>query len=82
MFTGIGILWKPLKMLKMYGTWRKQPVATGIIPPTLGLVNPDVQCDLNHVAGKAQTKQVHYAMTNAFGFGGQNSSLVLGEYKG
>ena len=57
-------------------------IQTGIIPPTLGLVNPDVQCDLNHVAGKAQTKQVHYAMTNAFGFGGQNSSLVLGEYKG
>lgn len=55
-------------------------IQTGIVPPTLGLVNPDEQCDLNHVPGKAEKRPVHYAMTNAFGFGGQNSSLVVGEY--
>lgn len=55
-------------------------IQTGIVPPTLGLVNADEQCDLNHVPGKAEKRPVHYAMTNAFGFGGQNSSLVVGEY--
>ena len=39
-----------------------------------------VSCMQNHVPGKAEKRPVHYAMTNAFGFGGQNSSLVVGEY--
>ena len=54
-------------------------IQTGIVPPTLGLVNAEEQCDLNHVPGKAEKRPDHYAMTNAFGFGGQNSSLVVGE---
>lgn len=56
-------------------------IQDGIIPPTLNLVTPDEDCDLNYVPGKAEKRTVRYAMTNAFGFGGQNSSLVLGRYE-
>ena len=56
-------------------------IQDGIIPPTLNLVIPDEDCDLNYVPGKAEKRTVRYAMTNAFGFGGQNSSLVLGRYE-
>lgn len=54
-------------------------VQTGIVPPTLNLTTPDEQCDLNYVPDQAETRTVNYAMTNAFGFGGQNSSLIIGK---
>ncbi len=53
-------------------------VQEGIIPPTLNLNTPDEECDLNYVPNKAVQREVKYAMTNAFGFGGQNSSLIVG----
>lgn len=55
-------------------------IEEGIIPPTLNLNTPDEECDLNYVPGQAIRRTVDYAMTNAFGFGGQNSSLILGRY--
>ncbi len=53
-------------------------VQEGVIPPTLNLNTPDEECDLNYVRNKAVKREVRYAMTNAFGFGGQNSSLIIG----
>lgn len=53
-------------------------VQEGIIPPTLNLNTPDEECDLNYVPNKAVQREVKYAMTNAFGFGGQNSCLIVG----
>lgn len=53
-------------------------IQEGIIPPTLNLNTPDEECDLNYVPNKAVQREVKYAMTNAFGFGGQNSSLIVG----
>lgn len=53
-------------------------VQEGVIPPTLNLNTPDDECDLNYVPNKAVKREVRYAMTNAFGFGGQNSSLIIG----
>ena len=50
---------------------------TGDLPPTINLENPDDGCDLDYVANEAQHREVQYAMTNSFGFGGHNSSLVL-----
>ena len=50
---------------------------TGIIPPTINLVNQDPECDLNYVPNKAIKKELRYALNNSFGFGGTNSSLVL-----
>lgn len=55
-------------------------IEEGIVPPTLNLSTPDEACDLNYVPGKAANRDVRFAMTNAFGFGGQNSSLIVGKY--
>ena len=54
-------------------------LATGDIPPTINLDNPDEGCDLDFVANTAQNRDLKYVMTNSFGFGGHNSSLVLGK---
>lgn len=51
-------------------------VQRGVIVPTAGLVDPDAACDLRH-ARQAQTQTVRAAMSNAFGFGGTDTVLVL-----
>lgn len=56
-------------------------IETGVIPPTINLDTPDEECDLDYVANTARKVQVDVAMSNAFGFGGQNSSIVVGKYK-
>jgi 3-oxoacyl-[acyl-carrier-protein] synthase II len=53
----------------------------GIIPPTINLDNPDDECDLDYVPHTARKALVKYAMTNSFGFGGTNASLILKEYQ-
>ncbi len=50
---------------------------TGLLPPTLNLDNPDPDCDLNLVAKRAARADIHAAMSNSLGFGGQNSSIIL-----
>ena len=49
----------------------------GIIPPTVNLDDPDPECALRHVANRSQEHPVHVAISNSFGFGGNNTSLVL-----
>jgi 3-oxoacyl-[acyl-carrier-protein] synthase II len=49
----------------------------GIIPPTINLDNPGEECDLDYVPHVARKVNVNVAMTNSFGFGGTNASLVL-----
>ena len=59
-----------------------QCIRTGIVPPTLNLDNLDESCvPLNYVPHKAIKKEVHVAMSNSFGFGGQNSSVVFKKYE-
>lgn len=59
-----------------------QCIRTGVVPPTLNLEEPDEKCaPLNYVPGKAIEKKVKVAMSNSFGFGGQNSSVIFKEYK-
>ncbi len=53
-------------------------IETGILPPTLNLDNPSEGCDMNLVAHVAQERKVNYALSNSFGFGGTNASLILG----
>jgi 3-oxoacyl-[acyl-carrier-protein] synthase II len=50
---------------------------TGIIPPTINLDNPSDGCDLDYVPHVAREHQVDVAMSNSFGFGGTNGTLVL-----
>jgi 3-oxoacyl-[acyl-carrier-protein] synthase II len=52
-------------------------IRDGLLPPTLNLTDPDPDCSLAHVAGGAGRRAVSVAVTNSFGFGGTNASLVL-----
>ncbi|MBF0435419.1 MAG: beta-ketoacyl-ACP synthase II [Magnetococcales bacterium] len=47
------------------------------VPPTINLDNPDTDCDLDYVPHTARNADMEYALTNSFGFGGTNSSLLL-----
>lgn len=48
------------------------------IPPTINLDKPDPECDLDYVPGKARTFSGRTVLSNSFGFGGQNATLILG----
>ena len=50
--------------------------AEGVVPPTINLENPDPECDLDYVPGAARNMTVRVAITNSFGFGGHNATLV------
>lgn len=52
-----------------------------VVPPTLHLSHPDGECDLDYVPNTARRQTVNIAMSNAFGFGGQNSSILLQKYQ-
>jgi 3-oxoacyl-[acyl-carrier-protein] synthase II len=53
-------------------------LARGVIAPTINLENPDPECDLDYTPKTAREAAVKIAMSNSFGFGGHNASLVLG----
>lgn len=52
-------------------------IRDGVAPPTINLDNPDEGCDLNYVPHTAQQKAIDVAMSNSFGFGGTNGTLVF-----
>jgi len=52
-------------------------IRDGILPPTINLENPDEGCDLDYVPGTARKSRVRVALSNSFGFGGTNGSLVF-----
>lgn len=57
-----------------------QAVRTGVVPPTHGLYHPDPECDLDFTPINAVKKEINVAMSNSFGFGGQNSSVIVRKY--
>ncbi len=52
------------------------------IPPTINYANPDPACDLDVVPNNGRTAELHYVMSNSFGFGGINASIILGRMNG
>jgi len=57
-------------------------IQDGILPPTINYEEPDPQCDLDYVPNVARRKPLKVAMSNAFGFGGTNATLVFKKFEG
>ena len=57
-------------------------IRDGVIPPTMNYANPDPDCDLDYVPNAARKQRVRRALSNSFGFGGQNVALIFSEYLG
>ena len=55
-------------------------VVRNVMPPTINLENPDEGCDLDYIPNQPRQKQVNYAMSNSFGFGGHNASLLIKKF--
>ncbi len=55
-------------------------IEQGIVHPTINLDNPDPECDLDYVPHKKREHRITYAMSNSFGFGGHNVTLIVGRY--
>ncbi|MDP3051716.1 MAG: beta-ketoacyl-ACP synthase II, partial [Eubacteriales bacterium] len=54
----------------------------GVIPPTINYEEPDPDCDLDYVPNKARPYPVKVALSNGFGFGGHNATLLFKKYEG
>ncbi|HLV76714.1 MAG TPA: beta-ketoacyl-ACP synthase II [Marinobacter sp.] len=57
-------------------------VREGILPPTINLDNPDDGCDLDFVANQSRKVDARVALSNSFGFGGTNGTLIFRRYEG
>ena len=57
-------------------------IRDGIIPPTINYEEPDPDCDLDYVPNQARPSEVDVALSNSFGFGGQNICLIAQRYEG
>jgi len=56
-------------------------IRDNVLPPTINLDNPDPECDLDYVPNNARESTVNTAVSNSFGFGGTNGSLVFRRYQ-
>ncbi len=53
-----------------------------VAPPTINLHEPDAECDLDYVPNTARQMPIEVAMSNSFGFGGTNGTLIFSRFRG
>jgi len=56
-------------------------IQRGVVPPTINLLTPDPECDLDYTPNEPRERDIRVAMSNSFGFGGHNASIVLGQLR-
>ncbi len=59
-----------------------QTIQANLLPPTINYETPDPECDLDYVPNKARPAVVEHAMSNSFGFGGHNATIILSRFAG
>jgi len=57
-------------------------IRDGVLPPTINYANPDPNCDLDYVPNEPRKASVRVALSNSFGFGGQNDTLIIRAFDG
>lgn len=63
------------------GAYLALSIKNGEVPPTINLDTPDPECDLDYVPNKAQKLDIKYGLSNSFGFGGTNATILLKKYE-
>jgi 3-oxoacyl-[acyl-carrier-protein] synthase II len=56
-------------------------IRDGVLPPTANYETPDPDCDLDYIPNQPREKKIKAALSNSFGFGGQNVALILSEFQ-
>lgn len=56
-------------------------IVDGMVAPTINLEQPDPECDLDYVPNQARKCELEYALSNSFGFGGTNASVIFKKYR-
>jgi 3-oxoacyl-[acyl-carrier-protein] synthase II len=57
-------------------------IRDGVLPPTINYQTPDPECDLDYIPNQARESRCEHALSNSFGFGGQNITLIASRYTG
>lgn len=57
-------------------------IETETVPPTINLENPDPDCDLDYTPNVPKSRAIDYAMSNSFGFGGHDASIIIRKFNG
>ena len=57
-------------------------IRDGVLPPTINYTTPDPECDLDYIPNEAREVKLDTALSNSFGFGGQNIALIVRRFSG
>jgi 3-oxoacyl-[acyl-carrier-protein] synthase II len=57
-------------------------IRDGVLPPTINYHTPDPDCDLDYIPNQARESPCEHALSNSFGFGGQNITLIASRFAG